>query len=208
MTSRNRSARPQLTPRQLQVLTCIRDYQRKHGYSPTMQELGDALGTTKVTAFEHVEALVRKGLLHRSQYKARSLELASNAEFPDERSTRLPLAGRIAAGMPIEAVEDTDYIDIGELFAARGERFVLRVTGDSMIDDHIRDGDYVVVEKREAVRDGETVVALLENGEATLKRYYRQGDRIRLQPANPSYEPICVDNVRIQGVVVGVLRKY
>jgi len=197
-----------LTPRQLQVLTYIRDFQRKHGYSPTMQELGDTFDITKVTAFEHVEALIEKGLLHRSPYKARSLELTGNAAFPDERPTRLPLAGRIAAGAPIEAVEEPEYVDIEEMFASRGERFVLRVTGDSMIEEQIRDGDYVLVEKHDTARDGETVVALLENGEATLKKYFRDGDRIRLQPANPKYEPIYADNVRIQGVVVGVLRKY
>ena len=203
---RKRTTR-QLTPRQLEILMRIRDYQRSQGYSPTMQELADELGISKVTVFEHVDALVRKGVLRRSAHKARSLELTSQARFPDDRPTLLPMAGRIAAGMPIEAIEDAEAIDLEEIFAARGETFVLRVNGDSMIDEQIRDGDYVVVERRKTARNGETVVALVEDGEATLKKFYKQKGRIRLQPANEAFEPIYVDRVDIQGVVVGVLRR-
>jgi repressor LexA len=192
----------------MQILTVIRDFQRRRGYSPTMQELADTFGVSKVTIFEHVEALVKQGLLRRSPHRARSLELTSAAAFPDERSTRIPLVGRIAAGAPIEAVQGPDVVDLEEVFAGRGERFVLQVRGDSMIDEHIRDGDYVVVQRQDTARDGQTVVALLDTGEATLKKLYHEGGRIRLQPANPSYEPIYVDNINIQGVVVGVLRKY
>ncbi len=208
MSARTASGGPRLTPRRMQILTVIRDFQRRHGYSPTMQELADMFGVSKVTIFEHVEALVEDGLLRRSPHKARSLELTSAAVFPDERSTRIPLVGRIAAGAPIEAVQGPDVVDLEEVFAGKGECFVLQVRGDSMIDEHIRDGDYVVVRRQDTARDGQTVVALLETGEATLKKLYREGDRIRLQPANPSYEPIYVDNIAIQGVVVGVLRKY
>ncbi len=208
MPARTDSRGPQLTPRRLQILTVIRDFQRKHGYSPTMQELADTFGVSKVTIFEHVDALVRQGLLRRSPHKVRSLELTSAAVFPDERPTRIPLVGRIAAGAPIEAVQGPDVVDLEEVFAGKGERFVLQVRGDSMIDEHIRDGDYVVVQKQDTARDGQTVVALLETGEATLKKLYHDGGRIRLQPANPSYEPIYVDRIKIQGVVVGVLRKY
>lgn len=208
MSQRAMSGMPRLTPRQLEVLTAIRDCQRSRGYSPTMQELSEKFGVSKVTIFEHVESLVKKGLLRRSRHRARSLEIAPSAAFPDERPTRLPLAGRIAAGSPIEAVQDNAAIDLEELFASRGETFVLQVRGDSMIDEHIRDGDYVVCERRETARDGETVVALLDEGEATLKKFYREGDRIRLQPANASFPPIYTERVRIQGVVVGVLRRY
>jgi repressor LexA len=205
---RSASQGPRLTPRQLQILTVIRDFQRSRGYSPTMQELADTFGVSKVTIFEHVEALIAKGLLQRSPYRARSLEITSVAVFPDERPTSLPLVGRIAAGTPIEAVESPEVVDLEEVFAAKGERFVLQVNGDSMIDDQIRDGDYVVVEKRDTAADGDTVVALLDNGEATLKKLYHDGARIRLQPANPNYQPICLDSVKIQGVVIGVLRTY
>ncbi len=208
--SKSRSSGRRLTPRQLEILTCIRDFQRSHGYSPTMQELADAFDITKVTVFEHVEALVTKGLLRRAPHKARSLELTPNAEFPDERPTLIPLAGRIAAGSPIEAIEDAATLDLETLFAAKGRRFVLQVQGQSMIDQHIQDGDYVVLEKRSNIRNGDTVVALLPSGEATLKQFYRDGGRVRLQPANPEFEPIFVaeSDIEVQGVVIGVVRQY
>ena len=199
---------PRLTPKQLRILTLIRDYQRKHGYSPTMQELADVLGVTKVTVFEHVTGLERKGLLRRSKHRARSLELTPRVTFPDESPTRLQLVGHIAAGAPIEAIENPEEIDLERLFRRRNEAFVLKVRGDSMIDEQIRDGDLVVVERRETARSGETVVALLDDGEATLKRFYKEGHRVRLQPANPDFPAIYVDHVRIQGVVIGVLRTY
>ncbi len=196
-----------LTPRQLQILTRIRDYRRSHGYSPSMQELADDLQISKVTVFEHVDTLVAKGQLYRNPHKARSLELTSQAQLPDERPTLLPLMGRIAAGLPIEAIENAEALDLESVFASRADTFVLRVTGNSMIDEQIRDGDYVVVEKRDTARDGETVVALIDDGEATLKKFYKEKNRIRLQPANADFEPIYVDNVNIQGVVIGVLRR-
>lgn len=199
---------PRLTPKQLRILTLIRDYQRKHGYSPTMQELADVLGVTKVTVFEHVSGLEKKGLLRRSRHRARSLELTSRVAFPDESGSSLPLVGLIAAGSPIEAVENPEQVNLDELFSTRSGNFVLKVRGDSMIDEQIRDGDLVVVERRNTARNGETVVALLEDGEATLKKYYRESGRIRLQPANPNFQPIYADNVTIQGVVIGVIRTY
>ena len=196
-----------LTPKQMRVLQYVRDYRKSRGYAPTMQELANEFGVSKVTVFEHIAALQRKGLLKRSRHKARSLELSAAIEFPDERPTLLPLVGTIAAGRPIEAIESTQTLDLEAVFAARAERFALRVRGDSMIDDSICDGDYVIVEKRETARDGETVVALLPDGDATLKRFYRDKAGVRLQPANSKYEPIVSPNVQIQGVVVGVLRK-
>lgn len=199
---------PTATPRQMEILTFIRDYRDRHGYSPTMQEIGDSLGLTKVTVFEHVGALVRKGLLLRgAKHSARSLQISPKASFPEDRPTQLPLAGRIAAGVPIEAIEDRQTVDLEELFASRGDTFVLQVTGHSMIEDHICDGDFVVVERRNTARNGDTVVALLDDGEATLKRFYRERGRVRLQPANPAFEPIFVTNPQIQGVVIGVLRQ-
>lgn len=199
-----------LTPKQLRVLTFIRDFQRKHGYSPTMQEIADTLHVTKVTVFEHATGLEKKGLLRRARHRARSLELTEHgrAAFPDERKSCLPLVGHIAAGAPIEAVENRESVDLEDLFTVKNGAFVLRVRGDSMIEEHIRDGDLVVVEQRNTARNGETVVALTEDGEATLKKYYRESNRIRLQPANPAYEPIYVSNARIQGVVIGVIRTY
>lgn len=197
-----------LTPKQLRILTLIRDYQRKHGYSPTMQELADTLGVTKVTVFEHVTGLEKKGLLRRSRHRARSLELTPRVAFPDDQPGRLPMVGHIAAGVPIEAVESQESLDLEGMFATRSGAFVLKVRGNSMIDEQIRDGDYVVCEKRDTARNGETVVALLDDGEATLKKYYNEGRRVRLQPANAEFKPIYAERVRIQGVVLGVLRSY
>lgn len=197
-----------VTPRQLDILRIIRDFRNRNGYSPTMQEIGDLLSLTKVTVFEHVAALERKDLLVRgAKHKARSLQVSTKFHFPDEGPHQLPLVGRIVAGEPIEAVEDIEMLDLAELFKAPRERFALRVVGDSMIDEHIRDGDYVICQRRTTARNGDTVVALLADGEATLKTFYMEKGRIRLQPANPNYKPIYPDKVDIQGVVIGVIRK-
>lgn len=200
-----------LTPRQLDVLVAIRNYRHLHGYAPTMQELADSLGTSKVTIFEHVGALERKRIIRRDKHKARSLEIVADERLPDEnRPTKLPLLGNIAAGSPIEAIENREELDLEAMFAAKQGVYVLRVRGESMIEDHLCDGDFVVIERRESARNGEQVVALLDTGEATLKRYYREGGKIRLQPANSTMEPRIVDadRVRVQGVVIGVLRSY
>lgn len=207
---------PNLTPKQMKILTLIRDTRLSKGYSPTMQELGEALGVSKVTIFEHVEALIKKGCLTRDPNKARSLELSPDLELPDEqRNTRLPLVGSIAAGSPIDAIEDREHIDLETLFAPPGggnaRKFVLKVRGDSMIDDQIADGDFVVCEQRNAARAGEIVVALLDTGEATLKRYRPNKDgTVALEPANANYQPIIVrkDQLQIQGVCIGVVRAY
>ena len=196
------------TPRQLEILRFIRDFYKRCGYSPTLQEIGDQLFLTKVTVFEHVGALERKGLLVRGpKHSARSLRICPDVDFPEDRPTMLPLVGRIAAGMPIEAVEDVDVLDLEEVFKRTNETFVLQVSGQSMIDEQIRDGDYVVCERRSDPRQGETVVALLGDGEATLKKFYREKGRVRLQPANQDFDPIYTDDVNIQGVVIGVIRR-
>ena len=201
-----------LTPKQLHILTRIRDFRLARGCSPTMQELADELGISKVTVFEHVEALIKKGALVRQANKARSLELSKDLQLPDEgRSTKLPLVGTIAAGYPIEAVEDRQFLDLENLFMPPGgasNTFVLQVSGESMIDEQIRSGDFVVIEKRNTAHNGETVVALLEDGEATLKKFYKEKNHIRLQPANDKFEPIIVDDCKVQGVVIGVIRSY
>ena len=208
-----------LTPKQLNILNRIRESRLTRGYSPTMQELADELNVSKVTVFEHVEALIRKGALLRQKNKARSLEIAPDLDLPDERtSTRLPLVGSIAAGSPIEAIETREHLDLEELFApptgqsVGGTTFVLKVRGDSMIDAHIADGDFVVCRKIDnAPRAGDMVVALVEGAEATLKFYYREKDgRVRLQPANEAYEPFWVEpqDIQIQGVCIGVIRAY
>ena len=208
--ARPRTRRPTrpATPRQTEILIFVRDYQHKHGYSPTYDEIAGQFDISKVTVFEHLSTLEEKGLLRREKHKARSLHLAPHLELPDERPSCLPLVGRIAAGAPIEAVADREVVDLEQIFSAANEVYVLQVDGDSMIDDQIADGDYVVVEKRTTPYNGETVVAYLEDeNEVTLKRFFREKGRIRLQPANPKYEPIFVDNVDIQGIVIGVIRR-
>ena len=208
-----------LTPKQLKILNRIRETRLTRGFSPTMQELADELGVSKVTVFEHVEALIKKGALTRDKNKARSLEVAADLELPDEGSNlKLPLVGSIAAGSPIEAVETREHLDLEELFApprgqsVGGTTFVLKVRGDSMIDAHIADGDFVVCRKLERdPRAGDMVVALVDQDEATLKFYFKERDgRVRLQPANEAYEPIWVEpnRVQFQGVCVGVIRSY
>lgn len=196
-----------ITPRQMEILRYIRDYRSQNGYSPTMQEIGDSLGLTKVTVFEHVGALEKKGaLLRGAKHKARSLQVSPKVDFPENKPTRLPLIGRIAAGRPIEAIEDPETLDLEEVFPRSEGTFVLRVKGDSMIEEQIRDGDFVVCERRTSPRNGETVVAVVDQTEATLKKFYKESGRVRLQPANPRYQPIYSSNVDVRGVVVGVLR--
>ncbi|MDA1008157.1 MAG: transcriptional repressor LexA [Planctomycetota bacterium] len=203
-----------LTPRQLQVFQLIRQWRTAHGYSPTMQELADELGVSKVTVFGHVEALVTKGAVTRDPNKARSLAIQDEALPPNEGDgMSFPLVGRIAAGYPIERVQDNETLRLDEVFGPvrgqRGDMFALQVEGLSMRDEGILDGDYVIVERRSTARNGERVVALLPNGETTLKTLFRQKDgTIRLQPANEEFEPIIVDTCSVQGVVVGVLRRY
>lgn len=209
-----RASRPvNLTPQQLRIFKLVRDWRSRHGLSPTMQELADELGISKVTVFEHIEALIEKGALRRDANKARSLSIADGVVLPDEeRATTFPLVGRIAAGMPIERAEQGEELRLEEIFGPRrgqrGTLFALQVEGMSMRDEGIFDGDYVIVEQRSHARNGERVVALLPNGETTLKTFFRERGHIRLQPANPEYPPIIVDECQIQGVVVGVLRRY
>jgi repressor LexA len=197
-----------LTPRQMTILRFVRAYRRKEGYSPSLQEIGDHMDLTKVTVFEHVAALVKKGFLRRGpRHKGRSLQIAPDFRFPEETGGRVPLAGRIAAGRPIEAIQNREELDLVELFQGPGEVFALRVQGSSMIDEQIRDGDYVVCRRNPAPRNGQTVVALLDSGEATLKKFYKESGRVRLQPANPDFQPIYAKDVNVQGVVIGVVRK-
>ena len=202
-----------LTPKQLRILQLIRDCRIRHGYSPTMQELADEIGVSKVTVFEHVEALIKKGALTRDPNKARSLAIADGIAVPDEaRPYRFPLVGKIAAGHPVEKLEDRDELDLLDIVGPRpgrqGAMFALRVQGDSMRDEGILEGDYILVERTDTAVNGDRVVALLPNGETTLKTFYREADRIRLQPANPEFQPIYVKDCKVQGIVRSVLRKY
>ncbi|HWB00438.1 MAG TPA: transcriptional repressor LexA [Pirellulales bacterium] len=193
-----------LTERQREVYGFIRDKIRSRGYGPTVREIGTQFGISSPNGVMcHLKALEKKGLISREPNMSRAIMLAT--ETP-EGSRGLPLRGTIAAGVLHEAIEQDELIDFGDFFNA-DDLFVLRVKGDSMIEDQIADGDYVVVRKQESAHRGDTVVALTDENEATLKRWYPEGNRIRLQPANSEMAPIYVDNARVLGVVVGVVRK-
>jgi repressor LexA len=185
----------------------IADYIRDKGIPPTLGEIGSHFKVSKVTIFEHLVQMEKNGVIKRLPSKSRAIEIL-DPDFAPSSPTRLPLVGKIAAGAPIEAIEQPENIDICSLINPDQEHYMLRVRGDSMIGDHIADGDLVIVEKRSTARDNEIVVAIIGDNEATLKRFFREGDRIRLQPANDALSPIYADHVDIRGVVVGILRKY
>ena len=202
-----------LTRRQRDVLEVIRTFIARHGYSPSLEEIGHALGLSSVaTVHKHVSHLVEKGLVRRVWNQNRSIDLVEEPRAGGNGGAALPLLGTIAAGSPLEAVRSDEEVAVPADMVPGGGRaaYVLRVRGDSMIDEQIRDGDFVVVEERPQARDGETVVALVDGHEATLKKLYRDGGSVRLQPANASMGPIILtaDRVQVQGVVVGVIRKY
>lgn len=198
-----------LTERQKEIIDFIRSYRDRRGISPTQREICEHFGFSSFgTLQKHIRLLMEKGVLVRDWNKRRSLVLAEDASPP--RAVEVPLFGRIAAGQPIDVAASDETVTVPEVLTRRGENFVLRVHGDSMIDDGIFDGDYVVIHRQERADNGEMVVALV-NGEATLKRWYREGDgRIRLQPANERMTPIFAreDEVRVQGSVVGLLRRF
>jgi repressor LexA len=199
-----------LTRRQKEILDYLGRHIERKGYAPTIEEIGDHFGLSSLaTVHKHLSNLQEKGLIKRAWNRSRALELV-----PTEvavRAVELPLLGRVAAGTPIEAVSSTETIFVPEDMVGRKSTYVLQVKGDSMIEEQIRDGDYVIVEDRTTARDGEMVIALLEGENVTLKKIYREGGgKVRLQPANSRMKPIFVDqdDVRVQGVVIGVLRKY
>ena len=192
----------EVTKKQKSIVDFIRDYAAHSGVPPTMDEIAGALRLNKKTVYEHLQRLKGRGVLTWRRYEARSIKILHGAD------RRVPFLGYIAAGKPIEAVAIGDTLDVSGMLSSGKESYVLQVKGDSMIDEHIRDGDYVIVERRDSAENGETVVALLNGGDATLKKFYREKGRIRLQPANPAMKPIYCRDVKIQGVVIGVVRKY
>ncbi len=217
-----------LTPRQLQVLKQVENFQKSRCYSITLQELADLLGTSRSTVFEHIAGLKEKGLLSAQSGRARSLSLTRKAQrllesqtlhsfsdggrasLEDRQSAPadcIPLFGRIAAGAPIEAIENTEYISLQTEFGSGEDTFALKVQGDSMTGDGIFDGDYVVCKRSQTAQNGKIVAAIVDNENATVKRFYKETDRIRLESSNPAYEPIYTQNCQIAGVVVGLMRR-
>lgn len=209
-----------LTRRQKQLYDFVSEFVERNGYSPSYQEIGDGLGLSSLaTVHKHISNLEEKGLLKRGANRSRSIDLlkpkgrmrqAFSMPSPVAMGLSLPFAGRIVAGRPLESVENSaERISLTD-FTRSKDVFVLQVSGESMQDEHIVDGDYVLVEKTNTSRDGEIVVALVDGVETTLKRIYLEGDSVRLQPSNAAMQPIIVsaESVQIQGRVIGVLRKY
>jgi len=208
-----------LTPRQLQLLTMVARFQQNQCYSPTLAELASALNLSRSTVYEHIAELRKKGLLSDSSNKARSLEVSSEAQellsslsdgtdrICTAESAAIPLAGTVAAGVPIEAVENAESLSLDSCFGRRDDTFALEVRGDSMIGADIHEGDYVICRRQSTAHNGQLVVAIVDEENATLKRFYKEETRARLQPANDDYEPIYSDNCRIEAVVIGLVRK-
>jgi len=208
-----------ITKRQRQVYDFIASFVQTNGYSPSFEEIGDGLGLSSLaTVHKHISNLEKKGLLKRDYNRSRSIDVlaprgrmkqAMGMAAVATAGISLPLLGRIAAGQPIEAVQNPETISLGDITRSR-DVYVLQVRGDSMQDEHIVDGDYVLVENTKIAHNGDIVVALVEGSETTLKYFFKEGDRIRLQPANSALKPIIVpaQNVQIQGRVIGILRKY
>jgi len=209
----------QLTPRQMQLLKAIRDFQVNQCYSPTIAELASQLNISRSTAFEHITELRKKGLLSALPTRARSLKLTSKAQKllnnfnsdimspRGQSSAGIPFAGRVAAGSPIEAIEDIQPLSLSSHFGNSEDIFALEVKGDSMTGGGIVDGDFVICRKCSTAHNGQLVVAIVDEENATLKRFYKEKSAVRLQPSNNDYEPIYSDNCRIEAVVVGLVRK-
>jgi repressor LexA len=200
-----------LTKRQKEILDYIESFIEDRGYAPSFEEIAESFGYSSLaTVHEHLSNLERKGYIRKSYNESRSIELVGrDSAIP---VVELPLLGAVAAGLPIEAIEDRETLAVPpDMISRRRDNYVLRVEGNSMIEEQIRDGDYIVVQAQEHAEDGQMVVALVDGESATVKKLYREGGgRIRLQPANPTMAPIFVNaaDLRIQGVVVGVIRKY
>jgi len=200
-----------LTKRQKEILDYIGGFIVDQGYAPSFEEIAESFGYSSLaTVHEHLSNLERKGYIRKSYNESRSIELVRPGQ--GQPSIELPLLGAVAAGLPIEAIEQTETIAVPpDMVRRQKDNYVLRVEGNSMIEEQIRDGDYIVVQAQESAEDGQMVVALVDGDAATVKKLYRErGGKIRLQPANPTMEPIIVDalSVKIQGIVVGVIRKY
>lgn len=200
-----------LYKRQKQILDFISQYVQKNGYSPTLQQIADALGVSSLaTVHEHLNAMVKKKVIKKFEGAVRGIEIIDKKLGEITQGVELPILGFIAAGLPIEPYTDpgaSTCVAPGML-SGKKRAFVLQVKGESMIEEGILDGDFVVIEEQDEAKNGDIVVALLENGLATLKRYYKEATRIRLEPANSKMQPIYATDVRVQGKCVGVVRRF
>jgi repressor LexA len=198
-----------LTKRQREILDYLGEFIQQHGYAPSLEEIGRRFNLSSLaTVHKHLTNLQEKGFIRRSWNRSRSVEMVPTRT--GGRALELPLLGFVAAGAPIEAIATNEAIAVPEDLVGKRDTYVLKVRGDSMIDEQIKDGDYVIVEDRKTAENGEMVIALVGGADVTLKKLYRENGRVRLQPANPTMQPLFVpaEQLQIQGVVVGVMRKY
>lgn len=217
-----KTTEPNLTPRQLQTLHSIAQHLNKNPYSATISELARELKIARTTAFEHIASLREKNLLTGNRRKARSLKLTQKAralleKYNDtpadveyDKNTgpgQVPMLGTVAAGQPIEAIENSDSVSLQNCFGNSENVFALQVKGQSMIEEDIRDGDYIICKKAQSANNGQLAVVIVDDNTATVKKFYKEKDRARLQPANKDYQPIYTDNCRIEAVVIGLLRQ-
>ena len=208
-----------ITPRQLQVLQTMAHLEQKQCYLPTIAELANELGVSRTTIFEHIKTLEKKELLTKLPGKARSLKLTEKAslllepeeivDLPiDDSQNGVPLVGKVAAGSPIEAIENIEPLSLKNMFGQSDQIFALQVAGNSMIDDGINNGDYVICQRAKTAEKGQMVIAIVDEQEATLKRFYPEQGRVRLEPANQDYQPIYAENCRIEAIVLGLLHRF
>ncbi|MFH1615301.1 MAG: transcriptional repressor LexA [Planctomycetota bacterium] len=219
MTQKNQTR--QLSPRQMQILQILSEFRNRQCYSATIQQIAAQIRTSRSTAFEHIVALKEKGFLCASPGRARSLRLTPRGqkllektkisnplpESANQPDVQIPLLGRVAAGIPIEAFENRDSLSLHTQFGNTEDIFALQVTGDSMIDENILDGDYVICRTASTAENGQLVIASLDDNEVTLKRFYKEPNHVRLQPANDSYHPIYSKNCKVSALVIGIVRK-
>ena len=195
------------TEKQLRILEFIKQFRDERGISPTLEEIAENFGVTKITIYEHINQLERKGALKREKFRARSIELLVPVE---ERRSRfaLPLMGSLRGDAPIEAPEQREDFNLSEFLPIGKNCYALTIRGDGMVEDHIADGDLVIIEKKPAAKDGDTVVAVLENGQACIRKYFQEAKGVRLQSTNGSMKSQMVRDPDIRGVVVGILRRF
>ena len=198
-----------LTKRQREILDYLNEFIEHHGYAPSLEEIGRRFGLSSLaTVHKHLSNLQEKGFIKRAWNRSRSIELMPTRS--GARARDIPLLGRVSAGEPIEAILSSETVSVPEEFLGKRDTYALRVKGNSLIDEQIRNDDIVILEDRKSVSNGETVVALIDDSEATLKTYYLESNQVRLQPQNPTMTPLVLDSerVQVQGVVIGIMRRY
>ena len=196
-----------LTKRQKEILDFLKDFVSRNGYAPTFDEIASAFGfRSKGTVYKHIKSLKNKGIIQHEWNRTRSIEVVGE----NTQGRMFPVLGTVAAGSPIEAIESYEELELPDSFIREGSHYILKVSGNSMIDEQIRDGDFLIIREKEVAENGETVVALIDGSEVTIKRFFSRNGKVELRPANESLQSmeLGAERVQIQGIVVGILRRY